>query len=232
MATGTVTQVIGPSVDVQFPAGALPTITHALRLKNRQSEATLILEVAQHIGDNTVRCIAMSSTDGLTRGMPAEDLGSPISVPVGPKTLGRIFNLLGEPIDEQGDVPAGTSPCSSIGSPRRLKMRPSVFGPTGTEMGLPRSSAGIPRVSPSVEDMAMHRTVLSPMCWATSRMSVASDCRFLRRSAWVIVGRAPAGNWTSTLGPITWVTVPVAIRVSEVRPSRLPRRRRSRTALS
>src|SRR3989338_2955859 len=107
MATGTVTQVIGPSVDVQFPAGALPRITHAVRIRNPQAESPLILEVAQHIGDNVVRCIAMASTDGLTRGMPAEDLGAPISVPVGPQTLGRIFTLLGEPIDEQGDVAAG-----------------------------------------------------------------------------------------------------------------------------
>ena len=108
MANGTVTQVIGPSVDVQFPAGALPRITHALRIVNQQSKQPVILEVAQHIGDNTVRCIAMASTDGLTRGMPVEDLGAPISVPVGPMTLGRIFNLLGDPIDEQGAVPANT----------------------------------------------------------------------------------------------------------------------------
>ena len=108
MATGIVTQVIGPSVDIQFPANALPKITHAVKIHNPQTESTLVLEVAQHVGDNTVRCIALASTDGLTRGMTAEDTGAPIAVPVGPATLGRIFNLLGDPIDERGPVPAGT----------------------------------------------------------------------------------------------------------------------------
>jgi len=105
--TGTVTQIIGPSVDVRFPADGLPKITHAVAIQHPGTGRVVTLEVAQHVGDNTVRCIAMASTDGLTRGMAAEDLGAPIAVPVGPHTLGRIFNLLGEPIDERGPMPAG-----------------------------------------------------------------------------------------------------------------------------
>lgn len=96
-AKGTVSQVMGPVVDVSFEEGALPSIYNALTMQN--GEKTLTVEVAQHIGDNTVRCIAMSSTDGLRRGSPVTDTGCPISVPVGKETLGRIFNVLGEAVD-------------------------------------------------------------------------------------------------------------------------------------
>lgn len=95
---GTVAQVIGPVVDVHFESGGLPPILNALTVQN--GGRTLTLEVSQHIGDNTVRCIAMSSTDGLQRGVSVTDMGHPISVPVGKETLGRIFNVLGEPVDE------------------------------------------------------------------------------------------------------------------------------------
>ena len=95
---GKVTQVIGPVIDVRFPEGELPALLNAVRLT--VGDRPLVAEVAQHIGDHTVRCIDMSSTDGLTRGTPVTDTGSPISVPVGDKTLGRIFNVLGEPVDE------------------------------------------------------------------------------------------------------------------------------------
>ncbi|MEG2165367.1 MAG: F0F1 ATP synthase subunit beta [Ruthenibacterium sp.] len=94
---GTVTQIIGPVLDIQFPDGHLPSLLSAITVKN--GERVITLEVAQHIGDNVVRCIAMSSTDGLVRGIEAIDTGSPITVPVGKETLGRIFNLLGEPVD-------------------------------------------------------------------------------------------------------------------------------------
>ena len=104
MATGKVIQVMGPSVDVQFETENLPAILNALEVENPQSKAKLVLEVAQHIGDNIVRCIALASTDGLVRGLDVKDTGAPISVPVGEQTLGRIFNLLGQPIDEQGPV--------------------------------------------------------------------------------------------------------------------------------
>ncbi len=98
-ATGSVWQVMGPVVDVCFEEGSLPAIYNALTMKN--GEKTLTVEVAQHIGDNVVRCIAMSSTDGLKRGTPVTDTGSPISVPVGKDTLGRIFNVLGDTVDNK-----------------------------------------------------------------------------------------------------------------------------------
>ena len=94
---GVVSQVMGPVVDVSFEDSALPAIHNALTIPN--GEKTLTVEVAQHIGDNVVRCIAMASTDGLTRGAKATDTGSPISVPVGEQTLGRIFNVLGDTVD-------------------------------------------------------------------------------------------------------------------------------------
>ena len=95
--TGTVAQVMGPVVDVRFEDENLPAINNALTLPI--GERTLTVEVAQHIGDNTVRCIAMASTDGLQRGTVVTDTGRPISVPVGPETLGRIFNVLGDAVD-------------------------------------------------------------------------------------------------------------------------------------
>ncbi len=104
-ATGEIVQIIGPSVDIRFPADALPAIYNAVLIEEPSKKIQLTLEVAQHIGDNVVRCIALASTEGLVRGMKAQDLGTPISVPVGEQTLGRIFNLLGEPIDKQGTIP-------------------------------------------------------------------------------------------------------------------------------
>ena len=97
MSKGIVTQVMGPVVDVKFETGDLPNINNALTMK--KGETTLTVEVAQHIGDNVVRCIAMASTDGLKRGTEVIDTGAGISVPVGRQTLGRIFNVLGEPVD-------------------------------------------------------------------------------------------------------------------------------------
>lgn len=96
---GKVTQVIGPVVDVRFKEGELPKLLNALEIDNHGKR--LVVEVAQHIGDNVVRCIAMSSTDGLVRGSAAVDTGRAINVPVGEQTLGRIFNVLGEPVDEK-----------------------------------------------------------------------------------------------------------------------------------
>ncbi len=96
---GKVIQIIGAVVDIQFEKDNLPNLLNAIEIKN--GDATLVCEVAQHIGDDIVRTIAMSSTDGLVRGIEALDTGSPIKVPVGPETLSRIFNLLGEPIDNK-----------------------------------------------------------------------------------------------------------------------------------
>ncbi|WP_294499669.1 F0F1 ATP synthase subunit beta [uncultured Gemmiger sp.] len=96
---GHVVQVMGPVLDIRFPENQLPPLLNAIRLDNHGTP--LVAEVAQQIGDNIVRCIAMGSTDGLVRGDPAEDTGGPITVPVGDKCLGRVFNLLGQPLDEQ-----------------------------------------------------------------------------------------------------------------------------------
>ena len=105
MAEGTVVQVIGPSVDIEFPNEALPKMASAITIEEPSRGIRLTLEVAQHVGNNVVRCIALASTEGLSRGMKAKDLGRPISVPVGPQVLGRIFNLLGDPIDEKKALP-------------------------------------------------------------------------------------------------------------------------------
>jgi F-type H+-transporting ATPase subunit beta len=110
MNKGKVIQVIGPVVDVEFPAGQLPAIYNALKVKgtykvgDESFEIDLTLEVQSHQGDNTVRTVSMSSTDGLTRGMDAQDTGDAIRVPVGQGTLGRIMNVLGEPVDNEGPV--------------------------------------------------------------------------------------------------------------------------------
>ena len=101
MAKGKVVQVIGPVVDIEFPAGELPEILNAIKITGKAAdrEVNLTVEVMQHLGDSITRCIAMSSTDGLMRGMEADDTGAPIMVPVGEATLGRVFNVLGEPVD-------------------------------------------------------------------------------------------------------------------------------------
>ena len=103
VTAGTISQIIGAVVDVAFP-GELPSILTALETDNNGNR--LVLEVAQHLGENTVRCIAMDATEGLTRGQSVTSTGAQISVPVGPKTLGRIMNVIGEPIDERGPVGA------------------------------------------------------------------------------------------------------------------------------
>ena len=97
-AVGKITQVIGAVLDIKFPAGQLPEIHDAINIEG--PNGLLVVEVSQHLGDDTVRCIAMGSTDGLVRGMEAQSTGAPITVPVGEKTLGRIFNVLGQPIDD------------------------------------------------------------------------------------------------------------------------------------
>jgi len=106
MANGHIVQIQGPVVDLGFAAGELPAINNAVTIQDAARSIDLTVEVAQHMGNDVVRCIAMSSTDGLVRGMTVTDTGSPIKVPVGRETLGRVFNLLGKPIDEKGPVPA------------------------------------------------------------------------------------------------------------------------------
>jgi F-type H+/Na+-transporting ATPase subunit beta len=105
-STGKVTQVIGAVVDVSFSGGELPPILNALETDNNGNR--LVLEVAQHLGENEVRTIAMDATEGLVRGQTVTDTGAPISVPVGPETLGRIMNVIGEPVDEAGPLTTET----------------------------------------------------------------------------------------------------------------------------
>ncbi len=104
---GTVIQIMGPVLDIRFAEGRLPQLLSAIEVPN--GENTIVAEVAQHIGDNVVRCIAMSSTDGLQRGVEARDTGAPITVPVGEECLGRVFNLLGQPIDNKSAVQGAES---------------------------------------------------------------------------------------------------------------------------
>jgi len=104
---GRIKQVIGPIVDVEFESGNLPAIYHAVKVTNssiNDKEWNLVLEVAQHLGENTVRCVSMDGTEGLVRGLPALDTGDQIQMPVGRETLGRILNVIGEPVDEAGPV--------------------------------------------------------------------------------------------------------------------------------
>eukprot|EP00816_Leptocylindrus_hargravesii_P010016 CAMPEP_0196812270 /NCGR_PEP_ID=MMETSP1362-20130617/23907_1 /TAXON_ID=163516 /ORGANISM="Leptocylindrus danicus, Strain CCMP1856" /LENGTH=496 /DNA_ID=CAMNT_0042187831 /DNA_START=34 /DNA_END=1524 /DNA_ORIENTATION=- len=125
MSTGRVTQVIGAVVDVQFDE-KLPKILNALEVDVAEGGERLVLEVAQHLGENTVRTIAMESTDGLVRGQTCQDTGAPIQVPVGPETLGRIINVIGEPVDEKG-------PIFKSGSEKYAPLHRSA--PTFTEQG-------------------------------------------------------------------------------------------------
>ena len=128
-AVGKITQVTGAVVDVQFEA-ELPAILNALHTQN--DGKTLVLEVAQHLGESTVRAIAMDTTDGLVRGQAVNDTGSPISVPVGPATLGRILNVIGEPIDERGEVGHTLDPADP---PFRSGLRRSVDRSPGSGHG-------------------------------------------------------------------------------------------------
>ena len=114
MATGKVIQITGPVIDVEFPPGELPAIYNALEIARPSADGDgkgdrLVVEVQQHLGNNWVRTVAMSTTDGLARGVDAVDTGAPITVPVGETTLGRVFDVLGHPIDGKGAVKAKES---------------------------------------------------------------------------------------------------------------------------
>ena len=127
--TGKIVQVTGPVVDVEFPPGNLPNIYSALTLSNgfiNDQEDNLVVEVAQHLGENTVRCISMDTTDGLTRGQAVKDTGKPIAVPVGGGVLGRIMNVVGEPVDELGPIN------SELTSP--IHRQPPTFVDQSTEV--------------------------------------------------------------------------------------------------
>src|SRR3954447_15752324 len=126
---GRITQVIGAVVDVQFE-GHLPAILNALETENQGNR--LVLEVAQHLGESTVRTIAMDTSEGLVRGQEVTDSGAPITVPVGEGTLGRIMNVVGDPVDEAGPVPYEEKrpsmprlPCSPINRRKRRSSQPA-----------------------------------------------------------------------------------------------------------
>ena len=108
-SVGKIVQVIGPVLDVEFPADHLPELYNALEIKattESGQEIRVVAEVQQHIGRNQVRAVAMSTTDAVVRGMPVNDTGSAITVPVGAAALGRILNVLGEPVDQGAEIPA------------------------------------------------------------------------------------------------------------------------------
>jgi F-type H+-transporting ATPase subunit beta len=126
MATGKVVQVIGPVVDAEFAVGSLPAINSALNIKRLGDNGTLVAEVAQHLGDSVVRCVAMETTDGLVRGMDAIDTGAPITVPVGDATLGRLFDVLGQDLDGLGPVDAEDHFSIHRPSPRFEDLSPTI----------------------------------------------------------------------------------------------------------
>ena len=131
LLNGRVTQVIGPVVDVEFPSTGLPQVKTALTLTNQaiNDEAdNLVLEVAQHLGESTVRCVAMDATEGLERGVTVKNTGGPINMPVGTATLGRIMNVIGAPVDEQGPVTAAES--------RPIHREPPEFTEQSTEVAV------------------------------------------------------------------------------------------------
>ena len=125
---GFVTQIIGPVLDISFPTGDLPAIYSAIKIETEDGVGNIV-EVQQLLGDNKVRAVSMRSTDGLKRGVEAVDLGAPISVPVGTTTLGRIFNVIGEPVDEQGDVSYDETLPIHRDAPAftELETKPSIF---------------------------------------------------------------------------------------------------------
>jgi F-type H+-transporting ATPase subunit beta len=125
--TGFITQIIGPVVDIEFPNGKLPRIYNAVIIGDKESAVTC--EVQQLLGNNRVRAVSMTSTDGLRRGMSVVDTKSPISVPVGKATLGRIFNVLGVAVDEMGTVPVEQTLPIHRSSPAftQLDTKPSIF---------------------------------------------------------------------------------------------------------
>jgi len=125
---GYVTQIIGPVLDIEFPGGNLPPIYSAIKIETKDGQGNVV-EVQQLLGDNKIRAVSMRSTDGLSRGVEAVDLGGPISVPVGTPTLGRIFNVIGEPVDEQGDVTYDETLPIHRDAPAftELETKPSIF---------------------------------------------------------------------------------------------------------
>jgi len=194
MNIGKIVQVIGPVVDVAFEEGQLPSILNALAVTNpaiNDEPDNLIIEVAQHLGDNVVRCIAMDITDGLVRGMPAKDTGAPIKVPVGKECLGRILNVVGRPVDGLGPVNAQNYSPIHRESPAFLEQDTSVHVletgvkvidllvpfPRGGKMGM-FGGAGVGKTVVMMEmihNIAMHHGGISVFCGVGERTREGND---------------------------------------------------------
>jgi len=125
--TGFISQIIGPVVDIEFPGGEIPKVYNAVTVSS--GDSTVVCEVQQLLGNNKVRTVSMTATDGLKRGASVVDTGAPITVPVGTKTLGRIFNVLGEPVDQMGtcDAPSGLPIHRPSPAFSELETKPAIF---------------------------------------------------------------------------------------------------------
>jgi F-type H+-transporting ATPase subunit beta len=194
MNIGKIVQVIGPVVDVAFEEGQLPSILNAVLVTNpaiNDQEDNLVIEVAQHLGDNVVRCIAMDITDGLVRGMNAKDTGAPIMVPVGKEGLGRILNVVGRPVDGLGPVNAQNLAPIHRDAPSFLEQDTSVHVletgvkvidllvpfPRGGKMGL-FGGAGVGKTVVMMEminNIAMHHGGISVFCGVGERTREGND---------------------------------------------------------
>ena len=205
MNFGRIVQVIGPVVDLAFEEGQLPSIMNAVAITNptiNDTEDNLIVEVAQHLGDNVVRCIAMDITDGLVRGMQARDLGGPISVPVGPECLGRILNVVGRPVDGLGPVNAKHSMPIHREAPTFLEQDTSVHVletgvkvidllvpfPRGGKMGM-FGGAGVGKTVVMMEmihNIAMHHGGISVFAGVGERTREGNDLYLEMKASGVI----------------------------------------------
>src|SRR5574340_1419366 len=194
MNIGKIVQVIGPVVDLAFEEGQLPSIMNAIAITNptiNDQEDNLIVEVAQHLGDNVVRCVAMDITDGLVRGMTAKDTGKPITVPAGPECLGRIMNVVGRPVDGLGAIVAKNYSAIHKEAPSFLEQDTSVnvLGtgvkvidllvpfPRGGKMGL-FGGAGVGKTVVMMEmihNIAMHHGGISVFAGVGERTREGND---------------------------------------------------------
>ncbi len=205
MNIGKIVQVIGPVIDVAFDEGKLPSIMNAITITNpaiNDNEDNLIIEVAQHLGDNVVRCIAMDITDGLVRGMNAKDTGAPITVPVGPECLGRILNVVGRPVDGLGPVVAKTNMPIHREAPTFLEQDTSVHVletgvkvidllvpfPRGGKMGM-FGGAGVGKTVVMMEmihNIAMHHGGISVFAGVGERTREGNDLYLEMKESGVI----------------------------------------------
>jgi len=205
MNIGKVVQVIGPVIDVEFEEGKLPAIMNSILITNpaiNDQEDNLIVEVAQHLGDNVVRCIAMDITDGLVRGMPAKDTGAPIMVPVGKECLGRILNVVGRPVDGLGPIVAKTNMPIHREAPSFLEQNTSVHVletgvkvidllvpfPRGGKMGM-FGGAGVGKTVVMMEmihNIAMHHGGISVFAGVGERTREGNDLYMEMKQSGVI----------------------------------------------